>query len=1051
MSYKSFYNFTKNIIFSQIYFVIVYFLSNFFYENMGVPGFFRWICQRYPLIKRDLNDHSQLIVNNLFIDINGLIHKAASSSNLQGPELTDDFLSELYRLIDHKVQIFKPTDLIFISADGVAPFAKATQQRERRFVAGQEHVPNVIDHCALSPGTEFMLKVHHKIIEFISNQKKNDFLWEKPRVIYSGVTVPGEGEHKMMNYIRENRSLPNWNPNQVHCIDCGDADLFFLALQTHEGFFIFSKNKESFHSKKNPQIFDARTSSETWTTNDYEIIHAALIREYLSIDFGVTGEELELTIDDFIALSFLIGNDFIPHFKDIDIYDDFDDILSVYKKMRKNSGHLVTNGQFNKDVLKTFFTMIVDLLRLKYKEEMNLSLPMEEVAKLYTQNNKQYISEKFDDSDLDIEELIKKMSNSILDAFDWVLRYYRDGCPSWKWFYPYHYSPPLEFVIPFIDDHVTEFEDDFPNHPLLQLLAILPPTTKDLLPKELACLMDSEELKQYYPETFKMDLDDQKVEWMAIALVPTIDIDILEKKFNEVHLPDDVDERLNRLEFPIEFKNDNQKEEVSNSKGEVPFKPVYIANKRPPFIPTFEKFDFSFQEKIVPVKIFWNFYEKPSILIVVEREKKTIKDVMNILDTTVLVNWPYLRPAKVIGMMDEKSSLNVSSKSIVPLSDKTTFLSAVKTVHDNLLTYQGIEVGFISVLLTVSIDLNKTIDVPINLVAPLNFRPESALINHNEFPIREPEANEKVVFINSSSSSSSSCCGRIIEKKGDDVKVKVIHRDKFPIMQIMNDERNKWVSLQDLVRFVGNISFKGLRQCLRKVVVDPFGINIAFSMISMDRKVIFGCCKFDSKNDTFWFASFILPLIVEYFKLVGSLKRLVMDSIKRKEKYLSKITLQMLYGGTPEYQNECFSKLISWMNENAPSVRFPFVNEENDFLSAESLDSLEERLISFDFHEDDTSEVKLVKSSEIIWKLKTNQNHESSQKIPFVGQRVVSRAFSGPAKFGEVGTVIETIPSANCVVVLFDNPLLCATRFEGILKTNRGLKVSINDIISFNE
>ena len=186
-----------------------------------------------------------------------------------------------------------------------------------------------------------------KLKEFFRKQKKNDLLWSNAHVIYSGVTVPGEGEHKIFNYIRESRNSPDWNPNLVHCVGCGDADLFFLALQSHEPYFVFHKSKDSTYIGKNPQVFDAKPMKDKCSTDDYEAIHVSLIREYLSIDFGVKDKELELTIDDFIALSFLIGNDFIPHIKDIDIYENYDDILNIYKSMRKTSFHLVENNKFN--------------------------------------------------------------------------------------------------------------------------------------------------------------------------------------------------------------------------------------------------------------------------------------------------------------------------------------------------------------------------------------------------------------------------------------------------------------------------------------------------------------------------------------------------------------------------------------------------------------------------------------------------------------------------------------------------------------------------------
>ncbi|KAH8166019.1 hypothetical protein CIB48_g2226 [Xylaria polymorpha] len=195
---------------------------------MGVPKFFRWLSERFPAISQLIAENRIPEFDNLYLDMNGIIHncthKDTADTSFRLSE--EEMFIRIFNYIEHLFGKIKPKKLFFMAIDGVAPRAKMNQQRARRFRTaldaeqareraireGQE-LPkeDPFDSNCITPGTDFMAKLTRQLKYFISKKISEDSDWQGCEIVLSGHEVPGEGEHKIMEYIRNAKAQPDYD------------------------------------------------------------------------------------------------------------------------------------------------------------------------------------------------------------------------------------------------------------------------------------------------------------------------------------------------------------------------------------------------------------------------------------------------------------------------------------------------------------------------------------------------------------------------------------------------------------------------------------------------------------------------------------------------------------------------------------------------------------------------------------------------------------------------------------------------------------------------
>jgi len=195
-------------------------------------------------------------------------------------------------------------------------------------------------------GTAFMHKLTQQLKYFINKKVSEDVEWQGCEIVLSGHEVPGEGEHKIMEYIRLAKAQPHYDPNVRHCLYGLDADLIMLGLLSHDPHFCLLREEVTFGRQ-------SKAKSKELEHQNFYLMHLCIVREYLALEFQSLKDDpslefafdLERVIDDFILMAFFVGNDFLPNLPNLHINEGALALMfKVYKSILPKAGGYVNDG-----------------------------------------------------------------------------------------------------------------------------------------------------------------------------------------------------------------------------------------------------------------------------------------------------------------------------------------------------------------------------------------------------------------------------------------------------------------------------------------------------------------------------------------------------------------------------------------------------------------------------------------------------------------------------------------------------------------------------------
>jgi 5'-3' exonuclease len=506
---------------------------------MGIPAYFSHVIKENKNVLKSIKKNA-IRPSYIFLDSNSIIYDVIRSQEYTHND-NDAFekmcIKEVCKQVKYYIALTKPTKMTYVAFDGVAPVAKLKQQRTRRYKNDylRQKFPKEKEKwntSAITPGTRFMTNLSREITKYFANNSK---------VTVSTSNEFGEGEHKIFQYIRDSDKITDKDTIFVYGLD---ADLIMLALQHLD----HCKNLYLF--RETPHFI--KSIDKTLNPNELYVVDIPMFGNKITKEMNTVPSSR--AISDYVFMSFLLGNDFIPHMPALNIRTNgIDRLFDAYTATIAGKTSLTDGGKIRWSSFKTFIQYLANNEYQYIKYEYELREKQEKRVLRY--NNTRDDEEKWDIkpqidrvkehyinpqsegwqwryykvlTDVDIQYFSpRKICLNYLEALEWTLAYYTSGCINLRWSYHYMYPPLLEHLV----QYIPSFNAEMVNKNMsqissdAQLAFVLPESSSHLLSPKMRAKMAN-----YYSKCRNAEIEWAfcKYFWEAHLKLPPISVEELE-------------------------------------------------------------------------------------------------------------------------------------------------------------------------------------------------------------------------------------------------------------------------------------------------------------------------------------------------------------------------------------------------------------------------------------------------------------------------------------------------------------------------------------------